>query len=124
MAIEGAGAGAIGRFSHVIVDCKDPEAMAAFWGPALGVGVRGRWEQYVALEPVAPGAPSVCFQTVPEAKSTKNRVHLDLEVDDLDGALARVASLGASLVDKVEQAGQRFWVCTDPEGNEFCLVGG
>jgi len=112
----------VGRFSHVIVDCADPERLAAFWSAALGVGVRGRWHQYVALEPVAPGAPSVCFQQVPEPKAAKNRVHLDLAVTDLEASGARVAALGASKLQSVVQDGQEFDVYTDPEGNEFCLV--
>ena len=116
------GYGPVGRLTHVNVDAQDPERLAAFWGAVLGVSVRGRWEQYVALEPAAPGAPSVCFQRVPEAKAGKNRLHLDLEVDDLDTALARAEALGATLVQRVEQAGERWCVCADPEGNELCLV--
>src|SRR4051794_12042783 len=93
----------VGTFSHVIIDCAEPERLAEFWGELLGVGVRGRWQQYVALQPTAPGAPSVCFQQVPETKAGKNRVHLDLAVPDLEEADRRVSALGASRLQGVEQ---------------------
>lgn len=55
------------RWGSVTIDCLDPERMAQFWAAMLGTSVRGRWEQYVNLHPVA-GGPVLAFQRV-EAKS-------------------------------------------------------
>ena len=112
----------VGRFSHVVVDCLDPEVVAAFWAAALGVAVSGRWHQYVMLEATVHGGPSLSFQQVPEAKAGKNRVHLDLFVDDLEVASARLVALGATPGDRITEDGIAIWVHLDPEGNELCLV--
>jgi predicted enzyme related to lactoylglutathione lyase len=67
--------------------------------------------------------PLLRFQRVPEAKSIKNRLHLDVEVDDLDGAIARVEQLGGSVVRPVRtEYGWDYAVMGDPEGNEFCVI--
>jgi predicted enzyme related to lactoylglutathione lyase len=70
------------------------------------------------------GAPPVAFQRVPESKSVKNRLHVDLEVDDLDRAFAKIAALGGSAISDILQmpGGYRWRVMADPEGNEFCIV--
>ena len=120
---------AIGELGWVQVDCHDPEHLAAFWGEVLGTNVRARLgdpARYVTLEAAAAGAPRLVFQRVPEAKSGKNRLHLDIRVEDLSTAVKRATRLGAAPVpggDFVE-GGVRWCVLTDPEGNEFCLVAG
>ncbi|MDH5314331.1 MAG: hypothetical protein OEW66_10935, partial [Actinomycetota bacterium] len=70
------------------------------------------------------GSPVLRFQRVPEPKTVKDRIHLDLRVDDIEEACRRVIELGAQ---RVEQGDFReydvtFRVMLDPEGNEFCLV--
>ena len=80
---------AVGRLSHLVIDCTDADRLAEFWSEALGVEVAARWHQYVMLTPTSEGAPAVAFQEVPEPKQGKNRVHVDLEVADLDEASAR-----------------------------------
>lgn len=112
----------IGRLTHIVVDCRDPERLATFWTEALGVEIAGRWHQYVILTPTADGAPALAFQEVPESKGTKNRVHVDVEVADLDVAATELKRLGGTVVGDVEQDGVAVRVVTDPEGNEFCLV--
>ena len=70
------------------------------------------------LAPGAPlGSPGLLFVTVPESKVVKNRLHLDLQVDDPAAELRRLVGLGARVLD--EQAD--WMVLADPEGNEFCL---
>ena len=61
---------------------------------------------------------------MPESKSVKNRLHVDLEVDDLDRAFAKIAALGGSAISDILQmpGGYRWRVMADPEGNEFCIV--
>ena len=66
---------------------------------------------------------ALVLQQVPEAKAIKNRVHLDVEVPDLEQALLSVVEIGGSLIRRVENpSGSRLIVCADADGNEFCLV--
>jgi len=113
---------AIGRLSHLVIDCADADRLAIFWSEALGVEVAARWNQYVILTPSTDGSPAIAFQEVPEAKQGKNRVHVDIEVADLDIAAVRVEALGGSVLGDEEQDGVHIRVVTDPEGNELCLV--
>jgi len=116
------GMAAVGRLSHLVVDCTDADRLATFWSAALGVEVAARWHQYVMLTPTVEGGPAMAFQEVPEPKQGKNRVHVDLEVPDLDGASAQVEALGGSVIQDHEQDGVHIRVVADPEGNELCLV--
>lgn len=112
------------RWDAVTIDCADPERLAEFWAELLRVEVRGRWEQYVGLEPTAPGLPRLVFQQVPERKGGTT-VHVDLHVTGpelLDAAVARAVALGATEVRQNEQEGQTWRTLADPEGNLFCLV--
>jgi hypothetical protein len=77
----------IAKIGWIQTDCHDPERLAAFWGAVPGVDVEDRFgnpAQYVNLAPATPDGPRVCFQRVPEAKATKNPVHLDVAVQDVD----------------------------------------
>jgi predicted enzyme related to lactoylglutathione lyase len=119
---------AIGRIGWVLIDTSDPEALAAFWREVLDVGVHEEigtspaGPQYIILEPTEAGAPKIGFQWVPESKVAKNRVHLDIPVDDVDKASEIVVSLGGSVEGAYEEDGYRWRVMLDPHGNEFCLV--
>ncbi|MGZ4114999.1 MAG: VOC family protein [Actinomycetota bacterium] len=67
--------------------------------------------------------PPIAFQRVPEAKTGKNRVHLDITVEDVEEATRRVEELGDSRLGGLrEMDGYRWQVVADPEGNELCLV--
>jgi catechol-2,3-dioxygenase len=113
------------RWDAVTVDCADPERLAEFWAELLRVEVRGRWQQYVALEPSAPGLPRLVFQQVDDPRPAKTSVHLDLHVPGpelLDAAVARAVALGAAVVHDHEQDGQTWRTLADPEGNAFCIV--
>lgn len=68
------------------------------------------------------GAPSMMFFSVPEPKTAKNRNHLDLHTCDLDGELARILALGATVVHEKHEYDTHWYTLVDPEGNEFCLV--
>jgi predicted enzyme related to lactoylglutathione lyase len=113
---------AVGRFAHIVIDCHDPARLASFWSQVLGVDVDYEWHQYVILKAGGPGHPPLAFQKVPEAKAGKNRVHLDIAVDDLDAARARVEALGGTFVVEHGQDSVTVRVMADPEGNELCLV--
>lgn len=117
---------AIGGFDAITMDCADPVALSRFWARVFGTepeATDGEPPQYVDLLPVA-GIPVLRFQRVPEAKTVKNRLHLDVSVEDLDAACARVEELGGRRLsdEPFAEYGYRWHVMADPEGNEFCLV--
>ena len=115
---------AIGRLHWIVIDTVDPERIAPFWCALLGVQERGWFGEDYLMLTTEGGAPPVAFQRVPESKSVKNRLHVDLEVDDLDRAFAKIAAHGGSAISDVLQmpGGYRWRVMADPEGNEFCIV--
>ncbi len=112
----------------IVVDCAEPETLAAFWADLLGYEHVGAVAQYCSIKPTDDGVsgPKLIFQAVDEAKTVKNRLHLDVELDAgvvLESEVERAVGLGATpLGDVVEQFGIRWQVLTDPEGNEFCIV--
>jgi hypothetical protein len=112
------------RVDEVVIDCGNPCLLATFWARVLGYEVFECDEDIASIEDPTDIGPGICFQRVAEAKSAKNRVHLDLRVasGDLDATVAHLISLGASKVE-VGQGVHSWWVVlADPEGNEFCLV--
>ena len=114
------------RWDAVTIDCTDLEVMSAFWAGLMGVEVRGRWQQYVGLQPMTPGQPRVVLQRTEDPRPAKNTLHLDLHVPtvaDLPGAVERAVGLGARRVEEEHhEAGQTWSILADPEGNLFCLV--
>ncbi|WP_283133618.1 VOC family protein [Rhizohabitans arisaemae] len=146
---------------QLTIDCTDPRRLVAFWSEALGYvpepppGGHTTWRDYwvgmgVPEEELGPGAgdtpesivdpagqgPRVWFQQVPEPKTGKNRVHLDLKVGGgRDVALAvrtqrvaatveRLTKAGATVLRIMDEPGMEYYavVLQDPEGNEFCVV--
>lgn len=113
----------------VTIDCIDPDLLAEFWAEALGYGVGGRAAQYRAIRPsesprYGPG-PKLIFQGVPEPKSGKNRLHLDLDLDPgtpLAEEVTRLEELGATAGTVFAELGHTWMTMRDPEGNEFCVV--
>jgi catechol 2,3-dioxygenase-like lactoylglutathione lyase family enzyme len=108
---------------HVVLDCRDPAALAPFWTRALGYRVAASVETYVVLLPAEGGGPPFLLQRVPETKVGKNRMHVDLEVEDIDAEAAALMALGATRVSgsPFEEFGTRWITLRDPEGNEFDL---
>lgn len=108
----------------IVVDTCDPVHLAEFWAVLLGGSIdsRSSTSEWVALEGL-PGIGYLAFQLVPEPKVGKNRIHIDLLVEELDRSIERAVELGACRVGEiVEEATNSFHVMRDPEGNEFCLV--
>ena len=110
----------------LVMDCHDPEALAPFWADALGYGTLGGVENYVLLVPDGRPGPKLLLQRVSEDKAVKNRMHLDLEVPDIEAVAARLETHGARRVSADPQAehGSRWMLMADPEGNEFCVCDG
>ncbi len=109
--------------SHVMIDSRDPGALAPFWCELLETEVESTLDggRFVFL--AAPsGGPAIGIQRVPEPKTTKNRVHVDVEVDDLAETTRWVRSHGGARLAEHKAAGIRWRIMADPDGNEFCLV--
>ncbi len=139
---------------QVTIDCADPGSLAEFWAAALGYQVQpppegfdswpaalkawgvpeSEWNSASAVVDPDGVGPRVYFQRVPEAKTGKNRVHLDLGVSGGPGipvelkrsqiapTVERLVGLGATRVGEVEELGSVWVVMQDPEGNEFCVA--
>ena len=107
----------------LVLDCADPERLAEFWGPALGYVNLGMIGTYALLLPNGRPGPKLLLQHVPEAKTVKNRMHLDIETPDIDTEATRLEALGATRVqdDHIHEHGSSWVLMTDPEGNEFCV---
>ena len=107
---------------ELTLDCHDLGAAAGFWSAALGCSVDHVIEgRYVSLR----GSGIVLsLQQVTEPKTVKNRMHLDLLVDDLGSEVSRLEGLGATRLTTTarEEFGQTWFVLADPEGNEFCVA--
>jgi hypothetical protein len=137
---------------QIVFDCADPAALAAFWAEALGYIVQpppdgyASWEDLLremgvpedqwtsrsaVIDPEGKGS-RVYFQRVPEGKSVKNRVHLDIRaapgaagderLQRLAEEVRRLSELGAEQIRVVDEMGEHWIVMRDPEGNEFCLT--
>ncbi|HUR08566.1 MAG TPA: VOC family protein [Nonomuraea sp.] len=137
---------------QVTFDCADPDRLAHFWARALGYKLQDpphgfdTWDAFLdtigvpeekrrdasaVIDPEGKG-PRMYFQRVPEPKTAKNRVHLDLRIGggpqtqlaerraQIDAAVERLVALGATVVGPVEQYGHYCVVLRDPEGKEFC----
>lgn len=114
----------MGTRLNITLDCTDPETLAAFWAAALGYEDGGRHDEFWPLFPPDATEPMIVLQAVADAKTGKNRMHLDVHVDDLAAEVIRLEDLGARRVDPdpIEGHDHVWFVMADPEGNEFCLV--
>jgi hypothetical protein len=141
----------VGRPIQIDIDCADPDGLAAFWAEVLDYRVappptgHESWTDFSRAEAAEEGerwcrvidpsgsGPSILFHRVPEPKSVKNRLHLDVFVAPptdpernwpvVDAEVQRLVGLGAGVVRRVNEDDQCFVVMTDPEGNEFCVCG-
>jgi hypothetical protein len=140
---------------QVVFDCADPDRLANFWASALGYRLQDppagyatwqdwareqgipqdRWNDASAVVDPDGRGPRLYFQKVPEAKTVKNRVHLDLNISGglsatpdsqerrrkVDAEVERLLGLGATRLRSAEELGQYWVVLQDVEGNEFCV---
>ncbi len=138
---------------QVTFDCADPDRLAHFWAEVLDYKLQDppagfdSWEAFLtaqgvpedqwntmsaAVDPDLKG-PRLLFQRVPEGKTVKNRVHLDVNIGGeagtppdqrrtrVDAAVERLVKHGATKLQAFDQHGEYWVVMQDPEGNEFCL---
>jgi predicted enzyme related to lactoylglutathione lyase len=106
------------------IDAADAAKLARFWAGALGREVTpGATTESATLNPDGT-SPRLIFHQVPEPKSVKNRLHLDLISSTFDAETERLAALGASRIRDITQGSARWTTFADPEGNEFDLIAG
>ena len=117
------------RAVGMTLDTNDPVRIADFWQAAIGFTKRvGDGNPYITLSESPVGRPinHLTIQRVPEPKTAKHRLHLDLFVRDLEAAIDRLVGLGATLMDPPSSEpghmGMRNAVLLDPDGGEFCIV--
>ena len=106
----------------IMIDCRDPEALVEFWSAVTGVEVAERYPQFIFCTEIPGSSIRLAFQTVPEDKKTKNRLHLDLVHEDPSALIASVEELGGSRVEDHQFGAFAWTVMADPEGNEFCIA--
>lgn len=106
------------------VDCVDVELVATFWSALLGRERGPSQDGWVYLGQREDALPRLVFQPVSEPTRGKVRLHLDLEVDDIQAAMAQVARLGGRATgERHDYPGEGVVVVmADPEGHEFCLT--
>jgi predicted enzyme related to lactoylglutathione lyase len=117
------------RLVQIAMNAQDDAAVGRFWAEALGWGIASEEPGVTNLEPVGfayPDPVAVCIDVirVPEPKTVKNRVHVDLATTSAAhqaDLVARLLGLGATLAD-VGQGNVPWTVLADPEGNEFCVL--
>lgn len=115
--------GAVGILTHIGIDVADLERAEAFYSALLGIERDRTWEQYLAFKPLSSGL-TIYLQKVPEKKSSKTRLHMDLTVQDVPAAMARVKVLGGRTLRDFIEPNENLAVVADPDGNEFCLITG
>jgi catechol 2,3-dioxygenase-like lactoylglutathione lyase family enzyme len=116
----------IGRLETVVLDARDPHALAEFYADVLGARIDTKEDNWVTL--VDDTGRKLSFQTSPEHRpprfpdpSGSQQLHIDIRVDDVDEAQRKILALGATRVpDAVED--NTFRVFRDPAGHTFCLI--
>ena len=104
------------------IDCADPAALARFWAEALDYTSQpGDDPDEAAIVPKDGRGTQLLFLRVPEGKTIKNRLHLDLRPEDQGKEVERLLALGAKKVD-IGQGSPTWVVLADPEGNELCIL--
>ncbi|WP_030160609.1 VOC family protein [Glycomyces sp. NRRL B-16210] len=117
----------VARINQFTFDCRDSYALAKFWTQVTGYTENPKYPNSPDEEEnyIGPGEalPGLLFINVPEPKTVKNRLHLDLSPDTTrDEEVDRLLGIGATLVaDHRKEDGAGWVVLADPEGNEFCI---
>jgi catechol 2,3-dioxygenase-like lactoylglutathione lyase family enzyme len=115
----------IGTWHGLVIDCKNPKTLAAFYEAVLGYVRVNDWDDWVVIG-ISADRPGIAFQQIENYvaptwpdPSIPTQMHLDVRVDDIPTAFDLAAALGATLLSKNHEG---CWVLADPEGHPFCLV--
>ncbi len=109
------------RLFNVTFDARDAAGLAGFWSEVVERPVDEGASAFFARIDGGGEVPNLLFIQVPEDRTAKNRVHVDLDAPDLADARARLEGLGATFVHEKDEYGLRWFTFRDPEGNEFCV---
>jgi hypothetical protein len=111
---------------EVVLDCEEPKRLAEFWREALDYRDYYTDANLAVLVPKKGSLPPLLFQRVAEPKAGKNRMHVDIVVEDIEAEVHRLQALGVRRIDEgVQSFGGTRWVrMSDPEQNEFCASTG
>jgi predicted enzyme related to lactoylglutathione lyase len=113
------------RLCHFVIDCDDLDRGVAFWSAALGATEEPlpATSSHIYRQLRLPDADiRVLLQRTNDEKVSKERMHLDLETDDVEAEVQRLETLGATRYDHQQERGYDFWVLRDPWSNEFCVL--
>jgi predicted enzyme related to lactoylglutathione lyase len=113
------------RLCHFVIDVDDLDAGVEFWSAALDANEEPLAEtsRHVYRRLRLPGSDvRILLQRTDDEKLGKERMHLDLETDDVEAEVRRLEALGATRWDHQQERGHDFWVLRDPWGNEFCIL--
>lgn len=132
----------MGNALQITFDAADPPSQAEFWALVMGYVLQppppgfDTWNDFAdannipeenrndfgaVIDPDGTG-PRLLFLKVPEGKTAKNRMHLDVVHDDPEGHVAALVAAGATKVEERSEFGSTWTVMNDPEGNEFCVT--
>ena len=106
---------------HVTFDCTNAAELAGFWAQLLGKQVDAEANEFFATVNKGGDGPALMFIQVPEKRTVKNRVHLDLATAGWAAEVDRIVGLGAKRVGEFDEYGAHWVTLTDPEGNVFDL---
>ena len=113
------------RLCHFVIDVPDLDQGVAFWSAALNAAEEPLPEQsrpiYRRLR-LPDSEIRILLQRTGDEKTSKERMHLDLEADDVEAEVSRLEALGATRRDHQIERGFDFWILRDPWGNEFCVL--
>ena len=110
--------------ANITIDCANATRVGAFWSAAFGRMLDDEADEFFAsMDRGVADRPTWLFCRVPEGKSAKNRMHIDLTADNRNAEVARLIGLGATHVDDKDEWGVQWSIMQDPEGNEFCIAG-
>jgi predicted enzyme related to lactoylglutathione lyase len=113
------------RLCHFVIDCDDLDRGTEFWRNALDATEEQLYEasSQVYRQLRLPDSDiRVLLQRTDDPKASKERMHLDIETDDVEAEVKRLEALGATRWDHQTERGYDFWVLRDPWGNEFCVL--
>jgi predicted enzyme related to lactoylglutathione lyase len=113
------------RLCHFVIDVPDLDQGVSFWSSALNATEEPLPEhsRHIYRQLRLPDSEiRILLQKTSDQKSSKERMHLDLEADDIEAEVRRLEALGAIRWDHQAERGYEFWVLRDPWGNEFCVL--
>jgi predicted enzyme related to lactoylglutathione lyase len=112
------------QLASIVIDAIQPQVVADFWCEVLGWRVTEEDSDLISIGPQGGTGPSIDVVAVPEGKTVKNRLHIDLRADGVSTSeeLKRLLTLGAKRTNVGQDPDVSWVVLSDPEGNEFCLL--